>query len=70
MKENYCRTVAERLISFWMFHRRFDANIASLARFSGVSRDTVYRWLNRKSLPKTSKAELIDEWLNTRSHPQ
>ncbi len=60
------RSVAERLISFWERHRGFDANIADLARSVGVSRDTVYRWLRRKALPREAKAILIEEWLNRR----
>ncbi|MDP8235816.1 MAG: helix-turn-helix domain-containing protein [Candidatus Erginobacter occultus] len=62
----HCRAVAERLISFWERHRGFDANIAGLARAAGVSRDTVYRWLNGKALPKPAKAILVEEWLNRR----
>ena len=67
MKDDYPISVANRLISFWMFHRGFDADMSDLARFSGVSRDTVYRWLNRKALPRHTKAELIEKWLNTRA---
>ncbi len=60
------RTSAERLIAFWERHRGFDANMADLARSVGVSRDTVYRWLRRKALPRETKAILIEEWLNRR----
>lgn len=60
------QAVTERLISFWERHRGFDANMADLARSTGVSRDTVYRWLNRKALPKPTKVRLIEEWLNKR----
>jgi hypothetical protein len=67
MPEEYCYKINERLINFWEFHRGFDANIADLSRYSNVSRDTVYRWLNRKSLPKPTKAHLIEEWLNKRA---
>lgn len=41
-----------RLIAYWQLHRGFNANIANLARYARVSRDTVYRWLNRKAYPK------------------
>jgi len=63
---DYCAQVADKLIGFWRIHRRFDANIKDLARYAGVSRDTVYRWLNRKALPKRQKAQLIEEWLGKR----
>ena len=56
----------ERLISYWKFHRGFDANIADLAKNAEVSRDTVYRWLNRKALPKASKIPLIERWLHNK----
>jgi len=56
--------VSGRLIAYWERHRGFDANMADLARFTGVSRDTVYRWLNRRALPRPAKALLIEEWLN------
>jgi len=61
-----CVKVTDQLISFWGFHRGFDANMTSLARFSGVSRDTVYRWLNRKAYPREDKVRRIDEWLSKR----
>jgi transcriptional regulator with XRE-family HTH domain len=57
----------ERLIDYWQIHRHFDANIADLAKYTRVSRDTVYRWLNRKALPKNQKLKLIEEWLNQKS---
>ncbi len=60
------RAVTERLITYWERHRGFDANITALARSVGVSRDTVYRWLRRKALPREAKAILIEEWLNRR----
>ena len=63
-KNRLCEIVADDLIQFWKVHRRFDANIKSLAQHASVSRDTVYRWLNRKVLPKPSKAVLIREWLS------
>jgi len=58
--------IRERLIVFWRFHRGFDANMKNLATFCGVSRDTIYRWLNRKALPKPEKAVLIAQWLEKR----
>jgi len=67
--EAHPHSVTERLISFWERHRGFDANMADLARAAGVSRDTVYRWLNRQALPRPGKALLIEEWLNRRSAP-
>ena len=57
----------ERLIAYWQIHRQFDANISDLAKYSRVSRDTVYRWLNRKALPKEQKSKLIEEWLSKKS---
>lgn len=57
---------ADRLIDFWKIHRRFDANIRDLARHADVSPDTVYRWLNRKAIPKPAKAQLIESWLDAR----
>ncbi|MCQ9208164.1 MAG: hypothetical protein NG712_02165 [Omnitrophica bacterium] len=56
----------ERLTAYWQLHRQFDANMADLARYAKVSRDTVYRWLNRKVQPKEQKLQLIQEWLNQR----
>ena len=58
--------VTGRLISFWEVHRGFDANISSLAECAAVSRDTVYRWLNRKAYPREGKVELIKHWLGKR----
>lgn len=63
---NKAETVITRLIAYWQFHKGFDANMADLAKKIGVSRDTVYRWLNRKALPKDSKLKLISEWLDTK----
>ena len=54
----------ERLIAYWQMHRHFDANIADLSRYARVSRDTVYRWLNKKVQPKEQKVKVIEEWLN------
>lgn len=53
-----------KLIAYWQFHRHSDANMANLARYARVSRDTVYRWLNRKAQPKEQKVKLIEEWLD------
>ena len=63
------RATAERLISYWNRHRGFDANMADLARSTGVSRDTVYRWLRRQALPKPGKARLVEKWLNRKIAP-
>ncbi len=60
----------ERLISYWQLHKQFDANIADLARYSRVSRDTVYRWLNKQAQPKQQKLQLIQEWLSQKISPQ
>lgn len=54
----------ERLTAYWQLHRQFDANIADLARYARVSRDTVYRWLNSKAQPREQKLKLIQEWLD------
>ena len=66
MKNGEAQEILERLIVFWRFHRGFDANMRNLAVFCSVSRDTVYRWLNRKALPKPEKAVLIAQWLKKR----
>jgi len=55
--------LVERLIAYWKF-RKGIANIANLAKHVQVSRDTVYRWLNRKALPRNEKLDLIKEWLD------
>ena len=60
---NQAEIVLEELIAFWQFHRGFDANISGFAKYVGVSRDTVYRWLNHKALPKEKKIRQIKEWL-------
>ncbi|HOO76504.1 MAG TPA: hypothetical protein PLI51_02530 [bacterium] len=54
------------LIDFWKLHRGLDANMKSLAAHCGVSRDTVYRWLNRRALPRDEKVDLVIEWLRRR----
>lgn len=66
MHDQSAGEVAERLIAFWKIHRRFDANIRALAEYAHVSPDTVYRWLNRKAVPKPAKARLIESWLDAR----
>ena len=55
--------VVEGLIAYWHLHRQFDANISDLAKYTRVSRDTAYRWINRTSQPKERKIQLIQEWL-------
>ena len=60
---NQAEKVLEELIAFWQYHKGFDANISGFAKYVGVSRDTVYRWLNRKALPKEKKIRQIKEWL-------
>ncbi len=60
---NQAEVVLEELIDFWRYHKGFDANISGFAKYVGVSRDTVYRWLNRKAHPKEKKIILIKEWL-------
>lgn len=60
----------EGLIAYWQMHRHFDANIADLARYVRVSRDTVYRWLNKKARPKEQKLKLIQEWLDQRKYQE
>ena len=60
---NQAEVVLEELIAFWKYHKGFDANISDLAKYVDVSRDTVYRWLNRKALPKEKKILQIKEWL-------
>lgn len=62
-KEETNETI-DKLIAYWQLHRYFDANIAELARYARVSRDTVYRWLNKKVQPREQKAKLIQEWLS------
>jgi len=64
---NNAEVLTEKLISYWENHRGFDANIADLAKAANVSRDTVYRWLNRKALPKEAKLILIQEWLDKKT---
>ncbi|MCX6355265.1 MAG: LacI family DNA-binding transcriptional regulator [Candidatus Aureabacteria bacterium] len=66
---DFCARIAVSLIEYWKIHRRFDANIKDLAKHAGVSRDTAYRWLNKKALPKHEKAQLIKSWLNQKQKP-
>jgi len=67
MGRNQANEAIERLIAYWRMHRQFDANIADLARYVRVARDTVYRWLNKKAQPKEQKLKLIQEWLSQRT---
>ena len=67
MAQKQANETIERLVSYWQLHRHFDANIADLARYARVSRDTVYRWLKGKALPKQQKLKLIQEWLNQKT---
>ena len=55
--------LVERLIAYWKF-RKGIANISDMAKHVQVSRDTVYRWLNRKALPRDETLHLIKEWLD------
>lgn len=63
---NKDEAAVERLLDYWRFHKGLDANMTDLARYAGVSRDTLYRWLNHKAIPKKDKIRSIDEWLNKR----
>lgn len=56
------------LINFRNFIQGFgpENTMTNLANYCLVSRDTLYRWLNRKSSPKEIKAVLIEEWLTKR----
>ena len=67
MAEKQTNETTDRLIAYWQLHRRFNANMADLARYARVSRDTVYRWLNRKSQPRKQKTKLIQEWLDRKT---
>jgi len=67
MDKNQTNDTMGRLIAYWQLHRQFDANIADLASYVRVSRDTVYRWLNRNAQPKEQKVKLIQEWLNRKA---
>lgn len=57
----------DQLIAFWRVHRGFDADISGLAEFCGVSRDTVYRWLNHRAYPRQEKARRIEMWLRQKN---
>ena len=63
IKEMSKTALIERLIAYWKF-RKGIANIADLAKHVQVSRDTVYRWLNRRAFPRDEKLSLIKEWLD------
>ncbi|MBL7085095.1 MAG: hypothetical protein ISS43_03180 [Candidatus Omnitrophica bacterium] len=67
MAKKEASEITERLIAYWQIDRHFDANMADLARYARVSRDTVYRWLNRKAQPRAQKDRLIQEWLNQKT---
>lgn len=66
MSRDPAAETVDLLIDFWKLHRGLDANMKSLAEYCGVSRDTVYRWLNRRALPRSGKAELVVDWLRSR----
>lgn len=66
MEEIQTNDSTGKLIAYWQSHRHTDANIADLAKYTSVSRDTAYRWLNRKAKPKKPKLRLIQDWLNQR----
>ena len=70
MAKNETNETVQRLIAYWQLHKQFDANMADLAKYARVSRDTVYRWLNRKAQPKGQKLRLIQEWLNRKNLPE
>ena len=53
-----------QLIAFWSFYKKTAiCNISDLATYTNVSRDTAYRWLNKRVKPKKDKIELIKRWL-------
>lgn len=53
-----------QLIAFWSFYKKTAiCNISDLANYTNVSRDTVYRWLNKRAKPKKDKIELIKSWV-------
>lgn len=70
MGQKQTNQTLEDLTAYWQMHRKFDANIADLARYARVSRDTVYRWLNRKAQPREQKLALIREWLRQKIHTE
>ena len=47
------QTVKEQRIELVTLARKPEANISELARRFGLSRKTIYRWLNRDSIPLT-----------------
>lgn len=53
-----------QLKAFWSFYKKTAiCNISDLANYTNVSRDTVYRWLNKRAKPKKDKIELIKSWV-------
>jgi DNA-binding phage protein len=61
---NDAEATVTQLIAFWSFYRKTaTCNISDLANYTHVSRDTVYRWLNKKAKPKMNKIELIKNWI-------
>ena len=67
MAQNQTNQTLQELIAYWQMHRHFNANMADLARYTRVSRDTVYRWLKHKNQPKQKKIKLIQEWLDQKN---
>ncbi len=58
------KAIVVRLIAFWSFYKKTAiCNILDLANYTNVSRDTVYRWLNKRAQPKKNKIELIKSWI-------
>lgn len=56
--------IVDQLIAFWSFYKKTAiCNISDLANYANVSRDTVYRWLNKRARPKKGKIELIKGWI-------
>lgn len=56
--------IVDQLIAFWSFYKKTAiCNISDLANYANVSRDTVYRWLNKRAKPKKDKIELIKRWM-------
>ncbi len=61
---NDAETTVTQLIAFWSFYKKTSTcNISDLANYTNVSRDTVYRWLNKRAKPKKDKLELIKTWV-------
>ncbi|UCB56522.1 MAG: hypothetical protein JSV30_04755 [Candidatus Omnitrophota bacterium] len=70
LEKNQTNATIEKLIAYWCSYRQLGSNISDLARYVKVSRDTAYRWLNRKAQPKEQKLQLIQEWLRQRPNHQ